>query len=254
MEDQNISEVFLLKKNAKNWCEECNDFKRTKKHQNHMEKKHNTRRKVLGLCLVKGCEEPLKSNCKMCQKHLIKNKLSRRNLANERSVRQICTKCNDEPLVSEKLGSNCLIKSAAKQHLGSAKFAPQLTQMFFNQNKECKYCGILLEIGRNATVGHLKAITRTSLYNILFKEDNPSKKDLKKLISKIRYKLAKETKIEDLNWICQECNNMQGQDSVDEFKFRCCHMYDSNIDRADLEIDGYALKWIKIARYLKLRP
>ena len=54
----------------------------------------------------------------------------------------------------------CIIKAAARNHLGSTKRYKELMNLFLKQNKLCPESGILMQIGTNASLDHIIPISK----------------------------------------------------------------------------------------------
>lgn len=245
---------------TEDWCVECKAPEKSRDHKKHKNRNKYAAMVAQGFCIVSECVAPSLrelgiSNSARCQEHFEEKKLQAQKLKNERISKDLCIKCEKEPLLSKTLGKNCLSKKLASDHLGSARRVSEIFQLCDSQDGRCGGCGIEIEIGVNTIVGHKDAITRSPLYLRRIKEIvNPSKKDLEKLNKEVRKELAKNAKIEDICLLCTTCSKFQDVNSWKEFEDRACLMYDHNINQKDLEMDDYACHWIKICLNLKLRP
>lgn len=202
--------------------------------ERHFELRSRNRKikKENGICL--NCSEPIAVNSSsFCEKHIVTYNETRK-LRQQRHIDNgICSTCGNEPLVgNNKRGRRCIAKAAAAHNLPTASYGDKLIEKLdVLQHGRCAACGDEVKLGNNAALGHFFAISRSGM---------------------TRKQLRKKTSLNDLMWLCQPCNDLQGQSSWEEFKDYCKILYKHNITRPDLQTDLYAIQGIKVYNNLKL--
>lgn len=111
------------------------------------------------LCLI--CKTKIK-NGRMCSFCKEKNNKEAKRRREENIKRGLCAYCGSGNIVNknhkELLCEDCYFKRAAKRCFGSNKkeYAIFLKEQFYKQKQICPFTGIKLELGKNASVEHIK--------------------------------------------------------------------------------------------------
>lgn len=129
--------------------------------------------------------------CKKCSKHRLsqykpKNKSEQEkkeynNYRNDWRKQQfqkgLCKVCKEPHLPNQKTCYKHYLSDMARKHLGSTKYWEDLDELFKKQDGKCAISGIPLQIGVNASIDHIKPLskhpeTKNQLTNLQWVESN----------------------------------------------------------------------------------
>ena len=89
----------------------------------------------------------------------------------------LCKVCNEPHLPNQKTCYKHYLSEMARNHLGSTKYWKDLDELFKKQDGKCAISGIPLQIGVNASIDHIKPLskhpeTKNQLTNLQWVESN----------------------------------------------------------------------------------
>jgi len=114
----------------------------------------------------KAWREDNKDHMKQCQKAWMENNQDKmkqytRNKYEKYKKSGLCTQCGSQLMInSNTLCEKCWFKSCSNNNLGSRKHWEHLKTLFEEQNHKCAYTGLDLILGVNASIDHIKPISR----------------------------------------------------------------------------------------------
>ena len=125
------------------YCQECGEKR----------KKKISQRKAEGICVTCGKEKAAKTTqCDRCHQAYVKNCQLRRTCW---EASGLCPKCGKEDSIEGRTCSTCVLKNAARVHLGTTKRWKELRDLFVQQGGVCPYTGKKIAIGIDASVDHV---------------------------------------------------------------------------------------------------
>jgi len=222
---------LLIKKIEEAEAQKLEENKKRLEKRRHQAAARRKKSKAQGKCTKKriGCEgmaAPGKAQCNSCANS---DKKAKQELTIERNKNGLCECGQEEVYPNKTVGKICIIKMAARRHLGSTSEYPKLLALYERQKGHCDLCNDPIIVGDNANIGHKLAASRIG---------------------------KRRTEIINLYWICETCNSLQGQYHYHEFLCFVQSVYTINMSRNldDLQNDFVAMHLIKIYHHMFGRP
>lgn len=134
--------------------------------------KHENRQKA-GVCIQCGITPPVAAR-QSCEECLARMRANAKRIHQNRRAAGLCIYCGTVAMVRRfnirlKTQANpetcetCYLKAVARRHLGNSRHWNLLKEKWEAQNQRCPYTGILLELGYNASLDHIKPAQRFPL-------------------------------------------------------------------------------------------
>ena len=141
--------------------------------------KNKTKEKGYELCCKKCSKQRLtqyKSKNKSEQEKKEYNNY-RNDWRKQQFQKGLCKVCNEPHLPNQKTCYKHYLSEMARNHLGSTKYWEDLDELFKKQDGKCAISGIPLQIGVNASIDHIKPLskhpeTKNQLTNLQWVESN----------------------------------------------------------------------------------
>lgn len=115
-------------------------------------------RKTVKICL--HCPQPAEEGKVRCKEHV--EYMAERYIARtaERKSAGVCKNCLRPSLDGHALCEEHYLRATTRNHFGSPKRWEELRDLFYAQNGRCPYTGVLIVLGINASLDHIRPKSR----------------------------------------------------------------------------------------------